>query len=59
MSSVRYVAMWGTLQISPQPRILREAAEEDAARWERDQQRQGRIVTATIVEVKREKNLGQ
>lgn len=48
MSSVRYVAMCGPLQISPRPRQAKGMAEFDKARWDR----QHPDKPATIVEVK-------
>ena len=57
MPSVRYVAMYGDLQISPHPRRTHLEAAEDADKWQHDQQRQGRIVKATVEEMEHGKNL--
>lgn len=48
MSSVRYVAMYGDLQISAVPHRLRWVAEQDKARWDKEHPDK----PATIVEVK-------
>ena len=51
MASIRYVAMWGDLQISPHPRHDKRDAQRDADKWNR--QHPGK--PATIVEVEHDK----